>query len=293
MSSMQKDIRPDVRYKEVKVYRGYTLFTPVGARDVYLIDMKGRTEHIWRMPFELGSHGVLLPNGNLLCAAKVPEGPLADFEGAAGRLLEVDWDGNIVWQYEDPYMHHDFRRMPDGNTILLRWIPTPKDIALKVKGGLPDTEREGIMWSDSLREINPAGEVVWEWLGYEHLDPEVDIICPLCFRNEWTHANSFVVTPRGDILASFMKTNTIAIINKESGDIDWRWGGFLKLAHPHDVSLLDNESVMVFGCGGHLAGFEVCNSEILRIDIKTNNIVWEFTEDYALAFYTPCKRAKR
>ncbi len=289
MSSMQKDIRPDIRYNEVKVYRGYTLFTPVGGTEIYLIDMKGRPVHTWGMPFELGAHGVLLPNGNLLCAVKVPEGPLADFDGAAGKLLEVDWDGNIVWQYEDLYMHHDFRRMPNGNTILLRWIPTPKDIALKVRGGLPNTEREGIMWSDSLREINPAGEVVWEWLGHEHLDPEVDIICPLCFRNEWTHANSFAVTPNVDILISFMKTNSIAIINKESGDIDWRWGGFLKLAHPHDVCLLDSESVMVLECGGHLAGCEVGNSEILRIDIKTNNIVWEFTELWAVAFYAPCK----
>jgi len=145
------------------------------------------------------------------------------------------------------------------------------------------------MWSDCLSEINAAGELVWEWRGYEHLDPEVDIICPLCFRNEWTHANSFVVTPYGDILASFMKTNTIAIINKETGDIDWRWGGFLKLAHPHDVSWLDNGDAMVLGCGIHLAGMEVGNSEILRIEIESNNIVWQFTEDSVVNFYTPCK----
>lgn len=286
---MQRDISPDVRYNELKAYRGYTLFTPVGGTEVYLIDMKGRPVQTWGMPFELGTHGVLLPNGNLLYAVKVPQGPLADFDGAAGSLLEVDWGGNIVWQYEDPYMHHDFCRMPNGNTILLRWVPTPDDIALKVKGGLTGTEREGVMWSDSLREVNPAGEVVWEWLGYEHLDPEVDIICLLCFRNEWTHANSFIVAPHGDILISFMKTNSIAIINKETGDIGWRWGGFLKLAHPHDVSLLDNGDVMVLGCGGHLAGFEACNSEILQIETKGNNIVWQFTEVSPVHFYTSCK----
>jgi hypothetical protein len=241
------------------------------------------------MPFEVGTHGVLLPNGNLLCAVRTPEEILTDLEGGVGRLIEVDWDGNVVWQYEDPYMHHHFCRMPDGNTILLRWVPTPKDLALKVKGGLPNTEREGIMWSDSLREINPAGEIIWEWLSYEHLDPEADIICPLCFRNEWTHANSFFIAANGDILISFMKTNSIAIISKETGDIVWRWGGFLKLAHPHDVSWLEDESVMVFGCGGHMPGFEMGNSEVLRIDLKTNNIVWEYTEVPILRFYTALK----
>ncbi len=36
------------------------------------------------------NHGVILPNGHLLYATNVPEGPLADFEGAVGRLLEVE-----------------------------------------------------------------------------------------------------------------------------------------------------------------------------------------------------------
>jgi hypothetical protein len=241
------------------------------------------------MPQPLGTHGVLLPNGNLLCAAWVPQGPLADFDGAAGRIYELDWNGHIVWQYEDLYMHHDLCRMPNGNTLLLRWVPTPKDIAMRVRGGLPGTEREGIMWSDAIREINPVGEVIWEWEAYEHLDPDIDIICPLCFRNEWTHANSFSVNDNGEILVSFMKMNSIGIIGKETGDIDWRWGGFLKLAHPHDVSWIDNENVMVLGCGGHIAGTEVGDSEILRIDTRTNNIEWEFKEVNSTDFYAPCK----
>jgi len=289
VSITQENVGMDVRYDEVKAYRGYTLFTPVGSRDIYLVDMRGQMVHTWGAPFELGTHAVLLPNGNLLCGAKIPETSLADFDGAAGRLLEMDWDGNIVWQYEDLYMHHDFCRMPNGNTILLRWVPTPENIALKVRGGLPNTERDGVMWSDSLREINPAGEVGWEWRAYEHLDPEVDIICPLCFRNEWTHANSFAVSPYGSILVSFMKTNSIAIVNRGTGNIDWRWGGFLKLAHPHDVSWVDDKSVMVLGCGGHVAGFEVGNSEILQISMETNDIVWQYVELWRLHFYTSCK----
>ena len=288
MSIIQKD-SPDVRHNEVKAYNGYTLFTAVGARDVYLVDMKGRPAHTWRMPFEVGTHGVLLPNGNLLCAVRTPEEILTDLEGGVGRLIEVDWDGNVVWQYEDPYMHHHFYRLPNGNTMLLRWVPTPKDIALKISGGLANTEREGIIWSDSLREINPAGEIVWEWLGYEHLDPEVGIVCPLCFRNEWTHANSFVVAHNGDILISFMKTNSIAIINKQTGNIDWRWGGFMRLGHPHDVCWAEDETVMVLSCGGHMPGFEMGNSEVLRIDINSNDIVWEYTELPILRFYTALK----
>ncbi len=288
MSIIERDTLADIDYDEAKAYRGYTLFTPVGGSNVYLIDMKGCLVHSWNLPFPLGNHGELLPNGNLLCAAKIPEAHLADFDGATGKLLEIDWNGNVVWQYEDPYMHHDFCRLPNGDTILLRWVPTPGDIASKIKGGLSNTEREGIIWSDSLREINSDGEIVWEWLAYEHLDTEKDVICHLCSRSQWTHVNSFIVTDHGDILISFMKINSIMIINKETGGIDWRWGGFLQLGHPHDVCWWDNEDVIVFGSGGHLAGFEQCNSELLRINTKTGNLVWEYREPYGLQFFAPC-----
>lgn len=272
-----------------EAYTGYTLFATVGGKEVYLIGMSGRLVHSWEIHFEIGTHATLLPNGNLLCAAKVPQKTLLDLEGAAGKLLEVAWDGSVVWQYEDPYMHHDFHRLPNGNTILLRWVPTPEDIALKVQGGLPNTEIEGTMWSDSLREIDPEGKIIWEWFGYEHLDPLVDIICPLCFRNEWSHANSFVVAPSGDVLISFMKTNCIAIINKMTGNVDWRWGGFGKLGHPHDIAWLDDGSVMVLGSGGHLPFTEPGNSEVLKIDIESGKIIWEYRESYVVDFFAAYK----
>lgn len=272
-----------------KAYQGFTLFNPVGGKEVYLIDMQGDPVHMWKIPYEVGTHAKLLPNGNLLCATKIPEAPLSDFDGASGRLLEMNWDGKIVWQYDDQYMHHDFYRTSNGNTLTLRWVPTPDKIAQKVKGGVPNTEREKIMWSDSFREINPNGEVVWEWIGYEHLHPNLDIICQLCFRNDWTYANAFTVTPTGDILVSFMKTRNIIIINKETSNIIWRWGGFFKLSHPHDISWLENGNVMVFGSGMHVAGFEVGESEILQIDTKTNNIIWQFKEDSKKDFYTSSK----
>ncbi len=237
MSTTRDYVQPGVVDSSTRPYAGFTLVSHVGSADVHLIDMNGAVVHKWRTPAELGTHAVLLPNGNLLCATRIDKGPLSDLEGAAGSILELDWNGKVVWQHEDPYMHHDFCRMPNGNTIFLRWVPTPNDMAVKVKGGLPGTEREGIMWSDSLREIDPTGQVVWEWVGYEHLNPEVDIICPICFRNEWTHANSFKVTSEGQVLISFMKTNTIALLNREEGYVYWRWGGFRVLGHPHDAEM--------------------------------------------------------
>jgi len=232
-----------------KAYNGYTLFTPKGGSVAWLIDMEGRCVHCWEMPYRAGEYGVLLPSGNLLYGGHVIPRP-DKLGGFGGVLLEVDWDGNIVWKYEDIYLHHDFCRMDNGNTMILRLVRIPDEIAAKVRGGLPGTGQEGVMWTDSFQEITPAGEVVWEWLGYEHLDPEVDVICPLCPRGEWTHGNACFVLPNGDILTSFRRTDTIAIIDKSTGNIRWRWGPG-ELAHQHNPTLLDNGNILVFDNGAH------------------------------------------
>jgi outer membrane protein assembly factor BamB len=271
-----------------KAYQGYTLFAPLSGGGVWLVDMQGRFVHHWEPEHPPAAHGVLLPNGNLLYGGKTPDAPL-EFGGIGGELVELDWDGNVLWKYEDPYMHHDFHRLPNGNTMVLRWVKTPDDIAAKVKGGVPGTEREGVMWADSFREISPEGKVVWEWLGYEHLDPEADAICPLCWRAEWTHSNSCSVTPDGDVITALLTLNAIVIIDKATGGFKWRWGAD-ELAHPHNPNMMDNGNILVFDNGSHrpssptnpygMMGF----SRVLEVNPKTNEIVWEFKDETPLRF---------
>ena len=110
-----------------QAYGGYTLFAPMSGGGVWLIDMKGQIVHHWEVEHKPAAHGVLLPNGNLLYAGKRMDSPFK-LGGAGGELLELDWNGNVRWKYEDPYMHHDFQRLPNGNTVVLRWVPTPEGI---------------------------------------------------------------------------------------------------------------------------------------------------------------------
>lgn len=271
-------------YVPSKTYNGYTLFAPKQGPGVWLIDMEGNFVHHWEVEHDPGDHGVLLPNGNLLYAGRLPDNPLPEFGGRGGELLEIDWDGNVVWKYEDPYMHHDFQRLPNGNTMILRWVETPGGIAAKVKGGVPGTERQGVMWADSYQEITSEGKVVWEWLGYEHLDPEEDAICPLCRRAEWTHTNSCFVLPGGDILTSFHRLNTIAIIDRTTGRFRWRWGPG-ELGHQHNPTMLDNANILVFDNGTHRPGKLVGLSRVLEVNLE-GQVIWEFEEELALKYYS-------
>ena len=268
-------------------YNGVTLLTPLKGKGVWLIDMQGELVNYWETGYEPGCYGELLPTGNLLYGGKVENGPLTDIEGAGGILMEVDWDGNVVWEYKDPYLHHAFYRTKNGNTLVLKWVEVPGEIAAKVKGGDPGTEREGVMWGDAIQEITPDGEVVWEWVAHEHLDPDVTPRCPLCPRSTWIHTNAISQLPDGNILVSFMKLNTIAIIDKKTGDIKWQWGRG-QLAHQHSPTMLDNGNILVFDNGFHQDGNPLGVSRVLEVNPASSEVIWSYQggEKSPMLFYS-------
>lgn len=277
-----------------KAFGGYTLYSFMGECGAWLIDMSGRFVHNWEAPFLPGRYGKLLENGNLLYGAKNYD-PAIILGGISGKIIELDWEGNIVWQYEDPYLHHDFSRLPNGNTMVLKYVQTPPEIASRVSGGIPGSEKEGIMWSDAFQEVTPDGEVVWEWLAHEHLEPDDYSICPLDARAEWLHCNTCCVLPGGDILTSFLRQNKIGIIDKKTGKVRWQWGEGENLGHPHDPGILDSGNILVFDNGTHRrddeeAGYAygmVNYSRILEVNPENNEIVWEYRDPWHLNFSAP------
>ncbi len=292
------------KHQPAKAYGGYTLFSPHATKDVWLINMEGRIVHHWKMPERLASDVRLLPNGNQLRINKTWKEP-SGYMGSVGTdLVEVDWDGNIVWKHEDPYQHHDFCRLENGNMMLNRHVVIPPEIARKARGGIPGTEPEelgGGMWGNSFREITPDGEVVWEWRGHEHLDPETDVMCGICPRSIWGYVNGFDVFPNGDIVGSFRHLNNIMIIDRESGEIKWRWGKW-ELGHQHNPTVLDSGNVLLFDNGYHrLPPYQYrsttsieAGSRVLEVNPKTDEIEWEYMAETPASFWSAiCSSAER
>jgi len=271
-------------YAADKAYQGYTLFTPLAGAVAWLVDMEGRPVHCWNMPYTPGGYGRLLPNGNLLYAGMDTSGPIAWVGGAGGFLLEMDWEGNIVWQYQDSYQHHDFCRLDNGNTVYLGMVKVPDKIAAGVKGGTVGTG-DGEMWTDYFREITRDGTTVWEWYAYDHLDPEIDTIAPLLDRVEWTHGNSCFVMPGGDILTTFHHLDCAAIIDRKSGDIKWRWGRG-EMSQPHAPSLLENGNIIIFDNGPQRRARPPAYSRVVEVNMKTNEIEWEYVADPPHSFFS-------
>lgn len=274
-----------------RAFDGYSLYAPMWDTNAWLIDMRGNIVWHWSMDHPPAGHGKLLNNGNLLWQGR-GEGSTGIAAASGTELIEVDWDGNELWRYDDKFINHDFVRLDNGNTIINSNVFVPTDMARHVKGGVAGTEAQGKIYSTAFREITPKGDIVWEWNAYEHLDLETDAICPLCPRNVWGYVNSMDVTSDGHLLCTFRLLNTIAMIDRGSGDIIWRWGPENSVGHPHSVESLNSGNILFFDNGLHRnsperGASEVSASRVLEVDPKTNKVEWEYHAADAPSFYSP------
>jgi len=134
---------------------------------------------------------------------------------------------------------------------------------------------------------------VWEWLTGEHLDPEIDVIGPLHPRDRWTNLNSLVEMLDGNILMSFRCTNTIAIVERSSGNVLWRWWPG-RIAGQHHPTVLENGNILVFDNGAHREYTTIDYSRVIEIERASGEIVWEYKENPVFDFNSfICSGAQR
>ncbi len=272
---------------------GLTLFAPMYGRNVWLIDMDGTILHRWKTENLPGNYGELLPNGRLAFAGRTMPPAIPEFAGNGGQIVEYDWDGSVLWEYRDPYLSHCFAPLDNGNYLVAKWRAVPRGLADKVKGGQAGTERDGDIYGEAVQEIDRNGRIVWEWLTFEHLDPDLDILGPLHPRDRWTNLNAIHVMPDGRLLLSFRCINTIVIVDRTSGKIDWRWGPG-HLAGQHNPTWLENGNILVFDNGAHRAYTTIDYSRVIEVDPRTERIVWEYKENPIFDFSSfICSGAQR
>ena len=265
-------------------YKGYTLFN-AGTKHAYLIDMEGRFVHEWTCDLGI-SNPTLLPDGSLICLAMPSENVEGQrgLNGQAAACYELSWDSEITWRYDDPWMHHDYQRLDNGNTLLIKWVEIPRSLVKKVKGGYHEKDDDpDLMLGDLIIEVTPDGDIVREWKSWQHFDLKKDVINPLGHRKEWSHCNSMATAPNGDWVLSFRRISTIMQVNPRTGKVRWKWSG--TTAAQHDAKYAGANTFTVFDNGAHrLGGMEF--SRVLEVDAKSKEIVWQYQDDPPFSFFT-------
>lgn len=175
-------------YDPEKCWNGYTLFqatlnqTPsVGA---VLIDMNGNVVNQWK-----GLDGMpnkMLPGGYILGGTGVRNFKYG-FQDMLD-LVQVDWEGSIVWRFEkyerikDPRQkprwmarqHHDFQR--EGNPVgyhvpgMEPLVDRGNTLILCHKNVKNPRISEKLLLDDTIIEVTWDGKINWEWTCSEHFD---------------------------------------------------------------------------------------------------------------------------
>lgn len=261
---------------------GYLLLNPVEGDQVFLINPAGEVAHRWQTGGGMTNWAYLLPNGHLFANERC-EDPQGVALTVSGRMVEYDAAGRVIWSHEDPWQHHDARRLADGAVYAAFCELEPKEQS-QIQGGAPGSETGGMIFGEVIRQVNEAGQTVFEWslsnLGFDTHRLHAN-------SNRWSYGHTNTVCPLADgrYLISCKNLNLLFIINPATGRLDWEFQDD-DLGGQHDAQMLDNGHILVFANGAYMR--DLHHSQIWQIDPATNDIVWRYVaRDNMTSFFSP------
>lgn len=238
-------------YEKDRVFKGTTLLADMSEpREPKVVEVDFNGNIVWKY---------ILPDymdGAVLDAAMLENGNILITVTESG-IYEITRSGKIVWTHRDPGASHDADRLPNGNTLY--------NLGWSVKG------------EDVIREIDPAGKVVWSWNGLSDYarEPFEDID-----HEGWMHANSVIRLNNGNTLVSMRNFNTVAEIGLDGRVVrDWTFRGKdrrtglqttgkIKGERNHEPEILDN--------GNMLLALRRPN-RFVEFNLETQEIIWSWT----------------
>jgi hypothetical protein len=269
---------------------GYTLIAPqTGGGNVYLIAIDGTVAHSWKLPVRPGRHAVLLTNGNLGYNGNLAHS--AEIYPAwslwhGGAFFEATPKGEIVWQYSDPFHHHDAQWLANGHLLYGAMAPVTRDFARRIAGGsskhdLPD----GTVYGDVIKEVDRKGTLVWEWRACEHLDPAAFPIHPFFDRYHWPLINGLWDARGGIVLMSLRTTSGVIGVDRRSGDVVFHIPHDI-VSQQHTPVELENGNILIFDNGNFRPGISTPSSRVIEVDPRTMTVEWEYADEMRPAFFS-------
>ena len=279
-------------YNKEKAYSGYTIFP--SAKGALLIDMNGNEVKLWA---GLGGFpNKILPGGYVMGTTGARGGKYAYQDQL--DLVQVDWDGHIVWKFDKTEL-------------------------------VADPGKEPVYMARQIIEVDWEGNIIWSWRASDHFDELGfdEAAKNALFRNpglhgeaggDWMHINNFSTLGEnkwydaGDkrfhpdnIIFDARNSNILGIIEKSTGKIVWRvgpnfneseatkkLGWIIGQHHLHMIpkGLPGEGDLLVFDNGGE-GGYGTPNpasltgvnnahrdySRVLQFNPVTLEITWQYT----------------
>ena len=261
-----------------------------------------------------GARGAGAPGG---AGGEGGTGGKMSFGGGVKGLIELDWDGNVVWEWEPGEehgsIHHDFEKLPNGNVLVNVWEAVPYEEVIAAGRKVDKLTQRGLA-PDAVYEIDPDGNVVWTWSVWDHRGSNskfnFDVNYFVGSDPDWTHYNAVDYDPDTDsILLCSRHFHEIYIIDHKTGDLLYRWGnpstygagkgptistpGDQLLFGPHDAQYINEGfpgagNILIFNNGWYRT--PTSYSSVVEMDPETDEIVWEYSRGFAAGHISGCER---
>ena len=253
-------------YYPDECFNGYTVYT-TSNDDSLLIDMNGNVVKVWQGLDGFPSR--IYPGGYLMASTgrRNPKYGYLDMLD----LVQVDWDGNVVWKFSKydrvkdgrqkakwmARQHHDYQR--EGNPVGY-YAPGMDPI---VGGGSTlilchkDVSHAGIsekpILDDTFVEVSWDGKITWEWLCSDHFE-ELGFD-EAALNTMYRNPN---MVPAGGGVGDYMHMNSMSVV----GPNKWYDAGDERF-HPDNV-IWDGRQTNI----------------IAITDKKTGKIAWRLGPDF-------------
>ncbi len=226
------------------------------------------------------------PNQAATDFRKHPNGQLTYYDRSTGWFRALDQTYATVgfyhakWHYTD---HHDIELLPNGNQRYLSYDPRTIDMSAIVPGGYPTATVYGLV----VQELDPSRNIVFEWRSWDHIpitDTTVSLTTPVI---DYMHGNTVTSDLDGNILISSRHLDEITKIDRQTGDVIWRWGGksnqftFINddrhFSHQHDIRVQPNGHYTLYDNGnGFVPEYSRALEYVLDQENRTATLVWEY-----------------
>jgi hypothetical protein len=267
---------------------GYGLYVDIPHSAAILIDADGREVHRWQETDSIRwTRAKLAANGDVLVI-----GVEASESARVDRFVtRLDAAGRVVFR-KSIAAHHDLDVLPDGR--LLVPVQTARSIELD---GAPYATLD-----DELTLLGAEGEVLSRFSTFEAMQASPEVFAPRgaaelaateesAFGYFHTNAAQWIrwedaateepLYRPGDVLVTWRRWNTIAIVSLAERRLRFAWGDG-ELQVPHEARLLENGHILVFDNGTEERGY----SRIVELDPRARAIVWEYVAPRPEEFFS-------
>jgi hypothetical protein len=217
-----------------------------------------------------------------------PNGFLTFYDNAKGAYYELDSNYAVIDSFRcgNGYRTnlHEMIVLPNGHALMLGDDPQMLDMGKIAPGGYPNAMVLGAV----IQELDRDKRVIFEWRSFDHFKITDAVHEDLTATAvDYVHPNTIEVDTDGNLMLSSRHMDEITKIDRNSGNIIWRWGGknnqftfindSLRFSHQHTIRRTPTGTLILFDNGNYR---DTPSSRAVEYQVdetaKTAKLIWQF-----------------